>query len=128
MALSDALGLIRGFPEYLDVVVAVARKTDSRDWPALFEHAGDPGALQQVALKRGQLRTAACYLLVVHKLAGAAAGTAAAGELLCAALDRREYQLTGELVRFLARPAVEAAAAAAGAAGGVTRARANPQS
>ena len=57
-ALSDALRLIRMFPEYLDVVVSVARKTDSRDWPALFEHAGDPGSLQRDALKRGQLRTA----------------------------------------------------------------------
>lgn len=110
-ALSAALGLIRAFPEYLDVVVAVARKTDSRDWPALFEHAGDPSALQRDALRRGQLRTAACYLLVVDKLAGAAVGAEAAGELLATALERREYRLTGELVRFLARPAVEETAA-----------------
>ena len=70
------------------------------DWtrsyrPALFEHAGDPGQLQRDALKRGQLRTAACYLLVVDKLVGAAAGAEAAGELLYAALERRQYRLTG---------------------------------
>ena len=49
-----ALGLIRTFPEWLDVVVAVARKTDSREWPALFAHAGNPAALQRDALARGR--------------------------------------------------------------------------
>ena len=34
-ALADAVRLCREFPEYPDVVVSVARKTDSREWPAL---------------------------------------------------------------------------------------------
>ena len=32
--------LIRNFPEYLDVVVSVARKTDGRHWADLFSAAG----------------------------------------------------------------------------------------
>ena len=112
-ALADAVRLCREFPEYPDVVVSVARKTDSREWPALFKHAGDPALLQANALAAGQLRTAACYLLVVDKLVSADVGAKAAGEVLRAALERRRYGLVGELVRFLARPAVEAAAARA---------------
>ena len=109
-ALADAVRLCREFPEYPDVVVSVARKTDSREWPALFKHAGDPALLQANALAAGQLRTAACYLLVVDKLVSADVGAKAAGEVLRSALERRRYGLVGELVRFLARPAVEAEA------------------
>lgn len=32
--------LIRNFPEYVDVVVSVARKTDGRHWADLFSAAG----------------------------------------------------------------------------------------
>lgn len=32
--------LLRNFPEYLDVVVSVARKTDGRHWADLFSAAG----------------------------------------------------------------------------------------
>lgn len=32
--------LIKNFPEYLDVVVSVARKTDGRHWADLFSAAG----------------------------------------------------------------------------------------
>ena len=122
-ALADALELVSTFPDHLDVVVSVARKTDSVQWPALFALAGDPAALCDEALARGQLRTAACYLLVVDKLAGAEAGAAAAAKLLRAALSTRRYGLAGELARFLARPAVEDAAAEANAKAAAKRKR-----
>ena len=122
-ALADALELASTFPDHLDVVVSVARKTDSVQWPALFALAGDPAALCDEALARGQLRTAACYLLVVDKLAGAEAGAAAAAKLLRAALTTRRYALAGELARFLARPAVEDAAAEANAKAAAKRKR-----
>jgi hypothetical protein len=38
--LQRACDLIRHFAEFLDVVVSVARKTDSRHWPELFAAAG----------------------------------------------------------------------------------------
>ena len=82
-------GCVESF-EYPDVVVSVARKTDSREWPALFKHAGDPALLQANALAAGQLRTAACYLLVVDKLVSADVGAKAADEVLRAALERRK--------------------------------------
>ena len=108
--LSDAARLIREFPEFTDVVAAVARKTDAKHWPALFAVAGDPEALQARAAAAGRLRVAACYLLVVEALKGARAGAAAAETLYGAALDAGQYGLVGELTRFLVRPAVEAAA------------------
>jgi hypothetical protein len=115
--LSDAARLIREFPEFTDVVAAVARKTDAKHWPALFAVAGDPEALQARAAAAGRLRVAACYLLVVEALKGARAGAAAAETLYGAALDAGQYGLVGELTRFLVRPAVEAAADAARRAG-----------
>lgn len=38
--LEKACDLIRNFPEYVDVVVSVARKTDGRHWADLFSAAG----------------------------------------------------------------------------------------
>lgn len=38
--LQQVCTLIQNFAEYLDVLVSVARKTDSRHWPDLFSVAG----------------------------------------------------------------------------------------
>lgn len=38
--LEKTCDLIKNFPEYLDVVVSVARKTDGRHWANLFAAAG----------------------------------------------------------------------------------------
>ena len=38
--LEKTCDLIKNFPEYLDVVVSVARKTDGRHWADLFTAAG----------------------------------------------------------------------------------------
>lgn len=38
--LEKTCDLIRNFPEYFDVVVSVARKTDGRHWADLFSAAG----------------------------------------------------------------------------------------
>jgi RAB6A-GEF complex partner protein 1 len=38
--LEKTCDLLRNFPEYMDVVVSVARKTDGRHWADLFSTAG----------------------------------------------------------------------------------------
>jgi RAB6A-GEF complex partner protein 1 len=38
--LEKTCDLLRNFPEYFDVVVSVARKTDGRHWADLFSAAG----------------------------------------------------------------------------------------
>ena len=108
-ALSRCVALMSGFSEFPDVVVSVARKTDEREWRALFAATGSPSALFEACLASGRLRTAACYLLIIDSVEGAIEGQERALQLLQAALQSRsEYALAGELVRFLRRSGHEA--------------------
>ncbi|KAG9455470.1 hypothetical protein H6P81_008374 [Aristolochia fimbriata] len=101
--LEKACDLIRNFPEYLDVVVSVARKTDARHWADLFSAAGRSTELFEDCIQRRWYRTAACYILVIAKLEGPAVSQYCALRLLQATLDESLYELAGELVRFLLR-------------------------
>ncbi|CAL1398882.1 unnamed protein product [Linum trigynum] len=101
--LDKTCDLIRNFPEYLDVVVSVARKTDGRHWADLFTAAGRSTELFEECFQRRWYRTAACYILVIAKLEGPAVSQYCALRLLQATLDESLYELAGELVRFLLR-------------------------
>ncbi|XP_039048214.1 guanine nucleotide exchange factor subunit RIC1-like isoform X2 [Hibiscus syriacus] len=101
--LEKTCDLIRNFPEYLDVVVNVARKTDGRHWADLFTAAGRSTELFEDCFQRRWYRTAACYILVIAKLEGPAVSQYCALRLLQATLDESLYELAGELVRFLLR-------------------------
>ena len=69
-SLERTVALISDSPEFSDVVVSVARKTDEAEWAALFAAAGTPSELFQASLEAGRPRTAACYLLIIHRLQG----------------------------------------------------------
>ncbi|GMH17268.1 hypothetical protein Nepgr_019109 [Nepenthes gracilis] len=101
--LKKACDLIRKFPEYHDVVVSVARKTDGRHWADLFSAAGRSTELFEECFLQRWYRTAACYILVIAKLEGPAVSQYCALRLLQATLDDSLYELAGELVRFLLR-------------------------
>ncbi|ESW11798.1 hypothetical protein PHAVU_008G060200 [Phaseolus vulgaris] len=101
--LEKTCDLIRNFPEYLDVVVSVARKTDGRHWADLFAAAGRSTELFEECFQGRWYRTAACYILVIAKLEGPAVSQYCALRLLQATLDESLYELAGELVRFLLR-------------------------
>ncbi|XP_019176206.1 PREDICTED: RAB6A-GEF complex partner protein 1-like [Ipomoea nil] len=101
--LKKSCDLIRNFPEYCDVVVSVARKTDGRHWADLFAAAGRSTELFEECFQRRWYRTAACYILVIAKLEGPAVSQYCALRLLQATLDESLYELAGELVRFLLR-------------------------
>ncbi|KAL5863447.1 hypothetical protein ACOSQ3_000961 [Xanthoceras sorbifolium] len=101
--LEKTCDLIRNFPEYLNVVVSVARKTDGRHWADLFSAAGRSTELFEECFQRRWYRTAACYILVIAKLEGPAVSQYCALRLLQATLDECLYELAGELVRFLLR-------------------------
>ncbi|XP_048132652.1 guanine nucleotide exchange factor subunit RIC1 isoform X2 [Rhodamnia argentea] len=101
--LEKTCDLIRNFPEYFDVVVSVARKTDGRHWADLFSAAGRSTELFEECFQRRWYRTAACYILVIAKLEGPAVSQYSALRLLQATLDESLYELAGELVRFLLR-------------------------
>ncbi|XP_011629092.1 RAB6A-GEF complex partner protein 1 [Amborella trichopoda] len=101
--LEKTCDLLQNFPEYLDVVVSVARKTDGRHWANLFAAAGRSTELFEECFQRRWYRTAACYILVIAKLEGPAVSQYSALRLLQATLDESLYELAGELVRFLLR-------------------------
>ncbi|WOL17540.1 RAB6A-GEF complex partner protein 1 [Canna indica] len=101
--LEKACNLIKNFPEYAEVVVSVARKTDGRHWADLFTAAGRSTELFEECFQRRWYRTAACYILVIAKLEGPAVSQYCALRLLQATLDESLYELAGELVRFLLR-------------------------
>ncbi|XP_042053915.1 guanine nucleotide exchange factor subunit RIC1-like [Salvia splendens] len=101
--LEKSCDLIRNFPEYYDVVVSVARKTDGRHWADLFSAAGRSTELFDECVQQRWYRTAACYILVIAKLEGPAVSQCCALNLLQATLNEALYELAGELVRFLLR-------------------------
>ncbi|XP_021748783.1 RAB6A-GEF complex partner protein 1-like isoform X3 [Chenopodium quinoa] len=101
--LEKTCDLIRNFPEYHNVVVSVARKTDGRHWADLFSAAGRSTELFEECFQRRWYQTAACYVLVIAKLEGPAVSQYCALRLLQATLDDSLYELAGELVRFLLR-------------------------
>lgn len=101
--LEKTCDLIKNFPEYFDVVVSVARKTDGRHWADLFSAAGRTTELFEECFQQRWYRTAACYILVIAKLEGPAVSQYCALRLLQATLDESLYELAGELVRFLMR-------------------------
>nr|GMC89508.1 RAB6A-GEF complex partner protein 1-like [Ipomoea batatas] len=80
--LEKTCDLIRNFPEYCDVVVSVARKTDGRHWADLFAAAGRSTELFEECFQRRWYRTAACYILVIAKLEGPAVSQYCALRLL----------------------------------------------
>nr|GEV82860.1 Rab6A-GEF complex partner protein 1-like [Tanacetum cinerariifolium] len=101
--LEKTCDLIKKFPEYFDVVVSVARKTDGRHWADLFSAAGRTTELFEECFQRRWYQTAACYILVIAKLEGVPVSQYCALRLLQATLDESLYELAGELVRFLLR-------------------------
>ncbi|AQK55972.1 Quinoprotein amine dehydrogenase beta chain-like [Zea mays] len=101
--LEKTCDLLRNFPEYMDVVVSVARKTDGRHWADLFSAAGRSTEMFEECFQQRWYRTAACYILVIAKLEGPAVSQYCALRLLQATLDESLYELAGELVRFLLR-------------------------
>ncbi|KAH9536131.1 hypothetical protein CY35_17G090800 [Sphagnum magellanicum] len=103
LLLQQTCNLIQNFSEYLDVLVSVARKTDSRHWPELFAAAGKSTELFEECFEKGLYRTATCYILVIEKLEGSSISQHSALRLLKATLEVSMYELAGELVRFLLR-------------------------
>lgn len=102
--LRSAAELLQQFPQYSDVVVSVARKTDAALWPTLFSAIGSPSMLLEGLLETGALKSAACFLLVVDRLEGADRAYGLTYRLVQAALKTSQFYLVAELLRFLMPP------------------------
>ncbi|GIL70747.1 hypothetical protein Vretifemale_1461 [Volvox reticuliferus] len=104
--LAAAADLVRHFPNlFAEVVVSVARKTDAALWPPLFDAVGSPSKLLDGLVEAGELASAACFLLIIDRLEGAPAAQEQALRLMRSSLQRGQYPLCCELLRFVVPPA-----------------------
>ena len=99
--LPSVVDFIRSFPVYRETVVRCTRKTEVALWPYLFAAVGSPKDLFSECLSRGELSTAASYLIVLQSLEPASVARQHATQLLDAALDSTNWKLAQELIRFL---------------------------
>ena len=103
--LPTVISFLSSFPCYLDVVVNCARKTELRSWRTLFSYLPPALELFEQSLFQGKLKTAAGYLLVLHTLQTEEEEAGFEGReyarLLRAAAATRDWELCGELARFL---------------------------
>lgn len=111
-----ATSLVKEFPQYPDVVVSVARKTDAQLWPLLFNTVGRPSEILDVLLNQGLIQhpnnqlpavaflgsshSAACLLVVIEKMEGSVLSRALSLQVLQVALTSGEYDLVAELLRY----------------------------
>ena len=103
--LGGVLDIIKTVPMYVDIVVRVARKIDPIHWELLFPSAGKPHALFHQAMQMKSYQTAAGFLVIIETVENPALSQECALDLLQETLQIGEYDLTGELVRFLLRSA-----------------------
>ncbi|XP_072379724.1 guanine nucleotide exchange factor subunit Rich [Diabrotica undecimpunctata] len=99
--LPSVLEFIMEYPVYLQTVVQCARKTEIALWPYLFSVAGKPKDLFQECLGKGQLETAASYLIILQNLETSSVSRQYATLLLNTALEKSKWKLAKDLVRFL---------------------------
>ncbi|GBF93019.1 hypothetical protein Rsub_05630 [Raphidocelis subcapitata] len=119
--LADAAELVLSFPpRAFEAAVSVARKTDAALWPALFTAVGSPSALLNALLDDGRLMHAACSLIVVDRLEGAALAQSLALRLVAGTLRCAQYGLCAEILRFIRPPGFKARGTAAAGGGAAT--------
>ncbi|RXG70887.1 RAB6A-GEF complex partner protein 1 [Armadillidium vulgare] len=99
--LPRVLDFIREFPVHLLTVVQCARKTELALWRYLFSVAGSPRHLFTQALSKGELETAASYLIILQNLESAMVSRTHATKLLDATLEASKWELSKDLIRFL---------------------------
>eukprot|EP00743_Colponemidia_sp_Colp-15_P013957 GILK01016399.1.p1 GENE.GILK01016399.1~~GILK01016399.1.p1 ORF type:complete len:515 (+),score=91.18 GILK01016399.1:35-1546(+) len=101
--LASTVQLTRQFPNFLDIVVACARKTDqNHSTKLLFPLVGDPRTLFEECFQLGRLRTASWYLLLLQNQEGPSVRHTHALRLLEAALSAHQLELVVDLIRFVA--------------------------
>ncbi|KAK5114904.1 hypothetical protein LTR62_002063 [Meristemomyces frigidus] len=101
--LPTVVSFLSSFPAYLDVIVNCTRKTELRSWRTLFACLPPVQQLFEQSLELRKLKTAAGYLLVLHALEQEQDGFQVQefARLLARAASEQEWDLCGELARFL---------------------------
>ncbi|KAK2191888.1 hypothetical protein NP493_43g02028 [Ridgeia piscesae] len=99
--LPRVMAFVQEFPEFLQTVVHCARKTEVALWQYLFATVGNPKDLFEECVKLSQLETAASYLIILQNLEKLSVAHEYATMLLDAALEKCQWELARDLVRFL---------------------------
>ncbi|KAK0524719.1 WD40 repeat protein [Tilletia horrida] len=99
--LPNVIAFLQHFNPYLSVVVGCARKTEVARWKYLFATAGQPKELFARCLELDELNVAASYLLVLHTLEPPEESTLYSARLLQRAMERADWRLCRDLMRFL---------------------------
>ena len=100
--LPSVLSFLSSFPDYLDILVQCTRKTEVRSWQTLFRHLPPPQELFEQSLKKGMLKTAGGYLLVLHTFdESQTTSSEQCVRLLQRAQEVGDWDLCKELARFL---------------------------
>jgi len=100
--LPGVLSFLSSFSQYLDIVVQCTRKTEVRSWRTLFTYLPPPQELFEESLRRGLLKTAGGYLLILHNFEELSSSSEQLVRLLARAKDEGDWELCKELARFLA--------------------------
>ncbi|KAL9938854.1 hypothetical protein V8E36_002573 [Tilletia maclaganii] len=99
--LPHVIAFLQHFSPYLSVIVGCARKTEVARWKLLFATAGEPKELFARCLELDELHVAASYLLVLHTLEPPEESTLYSARLLQRAMERSDWKLCRDLMRFL---------------------------
>lgn len=77
------------------------RKTELRSWRTLFAYLPPPAELFEESLKKGSLKTAGGYLLILHTFEELSSSSEQLVRLLSKAKEEGDWELCKELARFL---------------------------
>ncbi|ORY05246.1 RIC1-domain-containing protein [Basidiobolus meristosporus CBS 931.73] len=99
--LPSVVQFLNHFPQYLDVVVRCARKTEVALWGYLFSAVGNPRELFERCIDADQLKTATSYLIVLQTLEPVSVSSKYSVRLIQKAYEANEITLCRDLVRYL---------------------------
>eukprot|EP01114_Cavostelium_apophysatum_P008853 TRINITY_DN2172_c0_g1_i3.p1 TRINITY_DN2172_c0_g1~~TRINITY_DN2172_c0_g1_i3.p1 ORF type:complete len:1105 (-),score=223.56 TRINITY_DN2172_c0_g1_i3:255-3569(-) len=102
--LQHVVKFLSQFPQFPDIVMRCARKTDPIIWKQLFSLAGSPKKLFEQCVATKRLMTAASYLRILQLLDGQRESRQCALTLLEEALGCDDLSLSEDLMRFLEPP------------------------
>ncbi|KAI0995066.1 hypothetical protein K3495_g13115 [Podosphaera aphanis] len=99
--LPGVVSLLSSFPQYLEIILQCTRKTEVRSWRTLFNYLPPAQELFEESLKRGLLKTAGGYLLILHTFQEMNTSSEQLICLLLRAKDEEDWSLCREIASFL---------------------------
>ncbi|KHJ30917.1 putative duf1339 domain protein [Erysiphe necator] len=99
--LPTVLSFLSMFPQFLDIIVQCTRKTEIRSWHTLFKYLPPPHELFEESIKKGSLKTAAGFMVIVQTLDESGTSSELLIRLFLRAKNEEDWTLCEELANFL---------------------------